>query len=69
MDWGIVTSVLVAMVIFILAIIAIGLSVFTLFARKMRRQIEAGGIPKCPMPGCPFHEKIVDAIKTTKSEE
>jgi len=69
MDWGIVASVLVAIVIFILAIAAIGFAMFTLMARRIKKDIKAGGIPKCPMPGCPFHEDIESAIKAAKSAE
>jgi len=68
MDWGIVASVVVAIVLIVLAIIAIGLSMFVLMARGMKKKIEAGGIPKCPMPGCPFHGDIENAIKAAKSK-
>jgi len=40
-------------------------------ARKptgMKKKIAGGGIPKCPMPGCPFHKDIESAIKAAKSE-
>ena len=69
MDWGIVASVLVAMVLFILAVVILGISMFALMARGMKKKIADGGIPKCPMPGCPFHEDIEAAIKTAKSAE
>jgi len=67
MDWGIVASVLVAMVLFILGVIVIGMSMFALMARGMKKKIANGGIPKCPMPGCPFHKDIEGAIKASKS--
>lgn len=67
MNWGIVTSVLVANIIFILTVIVIGVSLFGLVARNMKKQVEAGGIPKCPMPGCPFHGDIEDAIEAATS--
>ena len=68
MDWGIVASVLVAMVIFILGVVVIGMSMFALMARGMKKTIASGVIPKCPMPGCPFHKDIEGAIKAAKSE-
>jgi len=68
MDWGIVVSVLVADTIFILAVAAIALSLFGLAARGIKKEIEAGGTPKCPMPMCPFHEDIEGAIEAAKSE-
>ncbi len=69
MDWGIVASVLVAMVLFVLGVVVIGMSMFALMARGMKKAIASGGIPKCPMPGCPFHEDIASAIKAAKSAE
>jgi len=69
MDWGIVASVLVAMVLFILGVVVIGMSMFMLMARGMKKKIEAGSIPKCPIPGCPFHKDIEGAIKAAKSAE
>ena len=68
MGWGIVASVLVAMVIFILGIKVIGMSMFALMAVGMKKKIASGGIPKCPMPGCPFHKDTENAIKIAKSE-
>ena len=68
MDWGIVASVLVAMALFILGVAVIGMSMFALMARGMKKKIEAGGVPKCPMPGCPFHKDIEGAIKAAKNE-
>jgi len=68
MDWGIVVSVLVGNTIFILAVVAIGLLFFGLAARGIKKKVKEGGIPKCPMPGCPFHEDIGGAIKAAKSE-
>lgn len=69
MDWGIVASVLVAMVLFILGLVVIGMSMFMLMARGMKKKIADGEIPKCPMPGCPFHENIENAIKTARSKD
>jgi len=69
MDWGIVVSVLVGNTIFILIVAAIALLFFGLAARGIKKEMEAGGTPKCPMPMCPFHEDIEDARKAAKSEE
>ena len=69
MDWGIVVSVLVANVILILGFAAIGFVLFGLAARGMRKEIKAGGMPKCPMPGCPFHEEIVRAAEGELPEQ
>lgn len=63
MDWGIIGSVLVANVILILSIAAIGGLFFGFAARGIKKEIKAGGTPKCPMPGCPFHEDIESAMK------
>jgi hypothetical protein len=64
MDWGIVVSVLVANTVFILAAAVIGASLFTLAARRMKKEFEAGVIPKCPIPGFEFN----DAIEVATSE-
>ncbi|UCE15362.1 MAG: hypothetical protein JSV12_05650 [Candidatus Bathyarchaeota archaeon] len=69
MDWGIVVSVLVANIIFVLALAAIVLVFFGLAARGIKKEMEAGGTPKCPMPMCPFHEDIESARKTAESGE
>lgn len=68
MEWGIVGSVLVANVILILSIAAIGALFFGFAARGIKKEIKAGGTPKCPMPGCPFHEDIESAMKVAKAE-
>lgn len=68
MDWGIVASVLVALVLFAVGAAAVGLSLFVPMGRRMkkamRRTLEAGEIPTCPVPGCPFHEEIETALAT-----
>ena len=69
MDWGIVVSALVANLIFLLSVAAVGILFFGLAARGIKKEMKAGGTPKCPMPGCPFHEDIEGAIKAAKSEE
>ena len=68
MDWGIVVSVLVANIILIVAVAAIGSLFFAFAARGIKKEMEAGGTPKCPMPGCPFHEDIESARKAAESE-
>jgi len=57
------------MVLFILGVIVIGMSMFALMARGMKKKMADGGIPKCPVPGCPFHKDIEGAIKAAKSAE
>jgi hypothetical protein len=37
-------------------------------AIRIKMEMKAGGTPKCPMPGCPFHEDIESAMKAAKSE-
>ena len=69
MDWGIVVSVLVANVIFVLVVAALALLFFGLAARSIKKEMEAGGTPKCPMQMCPFHEDIESARKAAKSGE
>lgn len=61
-------SVLVAMVISILAVMTIGLVMFSLAARGIKKQLKAGRVPKCPMPGCPFHQDIEKAMNAAKGE-
>jgi hypothetical protein len=68
MDWGIVASVLVANIILMLGVAAIGALFFGFAARGIKKEMKAGGTPKCPMPGCPFHEDIESAMKAAKSE-
>ena len=63
MDWGIVASVVVGLAIFLVTLLAIMISGFMLMARGMKKKIKAGATPKCPMPDCPFHEKIETAMK------
>ena len=63
MEWGIVMSVLVANIILIVGVAAIGFVLFGFAARGMKKEMKAGGIPKCPMPGCPFHEEIERTMK------
>lgn len=47
MDWEIVASVVMALVLFTLAVGAVGMTLFALMARGMKKQIEGGAIPKC----------------------
>jgi hypothetical protein len=69
MDWGTVASVVVALALLVLGMITIMALMFGLAARGAKKKIKAGGIPKCPMPGCPFHKDIEGAIKAAKSNE
>lgn len=69
MDWGIVASVLVALALFVVAIITIVALMFGLIAGSMRRQMKAGGMPKCPIPGCPMAKAMEDALRAAKREE
>lgn len=62
MDWGIVASVLVGLALFALGMGVIGISICVPMMRRMRRTMEAGEIPTCPMPGCPFHKEIEGAL-------
>ncbi|MFA9472118.1 MAG: hypothetical protein ACERNK_16235 [Deltaproteobacteria bacterium] len=68
MDWGIVLSVLVANLILILSVATIGALLFGIAARGIKKEMKVGGTPKCPIPGCPFHEDIESAMKAAKSE-
>ncbi len=63
MDWEIVASVMVALAIFLVALLAIMISGFMLIVRGMKKKIKPGATPKCPMPFCPLHEKIETAMK------
>jgi hypothetical protein len=63
MDWGIVASVVVGLVIFLVALLAIVISGFMLMVRGMKKKIKAGATPKSPMPNCPLREKIETAMK------
>ncbi len=69
MDWGTVASVVVALALLVLGMITIMALMFGLAARSMKKKIQVGGIPKCPMPGCPFHKDIEGAIAAAKSNE
>ena len=69
MDWGTVASVVVALALLVLGMMTIMALMFGLAARRIKKGIQAGGIPKCPMPGCPFHKDIEGAITAAKSNE
>ena len=68
MDWGTVASVIVALALLVLGMITIMVLMIGLVARGIKKKVQAGGIPKCPMPGCPFHKDIESAISAAKSE-
>jgi hypothetical protein len=63
MTWEIISSVLIANTVFIAAVAAIGVSVFSLFTRRMKAQIEAGEMPTCPMPNRAHQSNIESAIE------
>lgn len=69
MDWGTVASVIVAAALLIVGMMTIMVLMFSLAARSIKKQIKDGGIPKCPMPGCPFHKDIEGAIAAANSNE
>ncbi len=54
MDWGIVASVLVGIVLFLVAAILLAISMFGLISYRIKRQIRAGGAATTKMPSCPF---------------
>lgn len=66
MDWGTVLAVLVAMAIFLAALILIGGTAGFLMMRKMfRKGAEGGG---CPMPGCPFGKAMEEHLGEAEEE-
>lgn len=69
MDWEIVGSVLVALALFVVAMITCCALMSTLMARGMRRKIKAGGTPKCPIPGCPMSSAMEDALRAAEHGE
>lgn len=69
MDWGTVASVIVGLALLVLGIMTIMALMFGLAARRIKKQIQAGGIPKCPMPGCPFHKDIEGARADAESSQ
>ncbi len=63
MDWGTVASVLVALALLLGGMMVICVPIFVLAARGIKKKMEAGGVPRCPIPGCPFHSDIEKAVK------
>ena len=61
MEWTIVGSVAVALGLFIGGMMVLMGGMFTLAARGMKKQLESGSTPKCPMPGCPCHQAFEKA--------
>ena len=67
MDWGTVVAVLVAMAIFMGAVIVIFGAGGVLMMRVMfRKTAEA---PRCPIPNCPFAKAMEDALHEARREE
>lgn len=63
MNWDIISSVLVANTVFITAVAAIGVTVFSLFTRRMKAQIEAGEMPNCPIPNCGCQSNLESVVE------
>jgi len=61
MEWGIVASVVVAVVLLIVGLVVLAVVMFGLMARGIKKKVEAGGTPTCPIPGCPMHKEIEKA--------
>ncbi len=67
MDWGTVVAVLVAMAIFMGAVMVIFGTGCVLMMRVMfRKTAEA---PRCPIPGCPFAKAMEDTLHEAGREE
>ncbi len=64
MDWGIIVSVLAAMVLFILGIMVICVPACLLVMRRMRKTMRAGGASMCSMAGCCSSENIEGATQS-----
>ncbi len=54
MDWGIVASVVVGIVLFLVAVIILAVSMFSLISLRIKRQIRNGDTATTKMPSCPF---------------
>ena len=67
MDWGTVAALLVAMAIFMGAVMVIFGTGGVLMMRVMfRKTAEA---PRCPIPGCPFAKTMEDASHEARRED
>ncbi len=67
MDWGTVVAVLVAMAIFIGAVVvAVGTGSALLMRVMFRKTTET---PRCPIPGCPFAKAMEDTLHEAGREE
>ncbi len=67
MDWGTVVAVLVAIAIFMGAVMVIVGTGGVLMMRVMFRK--TGEAPRCPIPGCPFAKEMEDALHEAGREE
>ncbi len=67
MDWGIVASVVVALALFVVGMIAICMPVCLLMMRRMKKGTGAGWMAGCSMSSCFSSKDIPGAIKTTNS--
>ena len=54
MDWGIVASVMVGIILFLVAAIVLAVSMFSLISWRIKRQTRSGGTAATRMPSCPF---------------
>ncbi len=66
MDWGIVASVVVALALFMVGMMAICMPVCLVMMRRMRKA-GSSGMAGCSMSSCFSHQDIDGAIKTTNS--
>ena len=67
MDWGTVAAVLVAIAIFMGAVMVIFGTGGVLMMRVMFRK--AAEATRCPIPGCPFAKAMEDALHEAGREE
>ncbi len=56
MDWGIVASIIVALALFVLGMMTICVPIFFFMSRRMKKRMQTGNMPGCPMPCGPGHE-------------
>ncbi len=66
MDWGIVASVVVALALFMVGMMAICMPVCLVMMRRMGKA-GSSGMAGCSMSSCFSHQDIDGAIKTTNS--
>ncbi len=68
MDWGIVASIIVALALFILVLMIICIPIFVLMMRGMKKRMQTGNMPKCPMPCGPSHESAEPSMSQCTSQ-